>query len=75
MDEYTPGYPKVKYSAAGAAVLVDSPEQEQQLRGGPWADSPAAFGIITCPSVEEMQEPNVPRPMPYAPHAWGPPVP
>jgi len=72
--EYEAGYPKAKYNDTGQMRLVDSPEAESKLVGR-WADSPADFGFITAPSEDEMVPPLVPRPLTYAPHAWGPPAP
>jgi hypothetical protein len=72
--QYEMGYPKHKYHTSGADRVVYSSEEETALPGG-WYDSPADFGILTTPNVEEMAPPNVPRPMPYAPNAWGPPLP
>ena len=69
--EFEPGYPKAKYSATGGFRVVESPEAESKLPGQ-WGDSPAEFGFITAPSAEEMVPPLVPRPLPYAPNAWGP---
>lgn len=43
-------FPKWKYHAQLAAVIVHSADEETALGEG-WADSPAAFGIITHPEA------------------------
>lgn len=48
-------YPKYKYHAEKAAVIVNDEEQEAELGEG-WADSPADHGIITQPSEEQARQ-------------------
>lgn len=48
-------YPTWKYHATAGALLVQSLEEEEALGAG-WADSPAAFGVITAPSVDEKRQ-------------------
>jgi|SRR5579872_376312 len=45
-------YPKYKYHATLAPVLVNSEDEEIMLGDG-WEDSPAKHGIVTAPSAEE----------------------
>lgn len=47
-------YPKFKYHATKAARIVNDDAEEQEL-GSEWKDSPAEFGVITCPSAEDLQ--------------------
>ncbi len=51
-------YPKFKYHATKAARIVNDDAEEQEL-GAEWKDSPAEFGVITCPSVEDLQNADV----------------
>lgn len=44
---------KWKYHASNAAVVVRSEAEEKSL-GPEWADSPAKFGVITCPSQDQI---------------------
>lgn len=42
-------YPKYKYHPKKTAVVVQSAEAEKELGEG-WYDSPADYGVETCPS-------------------------
>lgn len=44
-------YPKFKYHKTEGAKLVHSEEKEKSLGKG-WFDSPAEFGLETCPGDE-----------------------
>lgn len=56
-------YPKYKYhpkpdlrnKKAFTAIVVKDEAEEAKLGSG-WFDTPAAFGIISCPSVEQVEE-------------------
>ena len=57
-------YPKAKYAKLGAGFtshVVFSREEESEL-GPKWVDSPAEFGVETCPA-ERLPEPE-PEPEP-----------
>lgn len=45
-------YPRWKYHRTRDPKLVVSPEHDEEL-GPDWAETPAAFGIITAPSVDQ----------------------
>lgn len=44
-------YPKWKYHPEKEAVVIESIQEEKELGPG-WFDSPAAFGVETCPGVK-----------------------
>lgn len=44
-------FPKWKYHPAKPALIVDDEGAERAL-GAEWADSPAHFGVETCPGLE-----------------------
>lgn len=46
-------YPKFKYHATLPPVIVNDAPSETAL-GVAWQDSPAAFGIVTAPSVSQI---------------------
>lgn len=45
-------YPKMMYRSTGRTRLVQSLAEQQALLGT-WAESPAAFGVFTAPSVAQ----------------------
>lgn len=51
-EKVDPVYPKAKYHAKSAPVLVHSAEEEKEL-GDDWKDNPADHGIVTAPSDEQ----------------------
>jgi hypothetical protein len=63
--------PTWKFNATGQSVLLTSLEQELAL-AGEWADTPAAFGIITHPEAPVSQG-QVPMPVPMNAPPPGPP--
>lgn len=44
-------YPKYKYHPVEDACVVDSEESELELGDG-WFDSPAEYGVETCPGMK-----------------------
>lgn len=42
-------YPKWKYHESFEAVIVKDAAKEKEL-GDKWADTPAAFGVVTAPA-------------------------
>lgn len=48
-------YPKWKYHPEERAVVVVSPQDERELGDG-WFDSPAHYGVETCPGVKIDKE-------------------
>lgn len=45
-------HPKWKYHASRPARVVSSEAEEKEL-GPEWAESPAKFGVISCPSQDQ----------------------
>lgn len=54
MHEFRP-YPKVKYHPDKGSILVESADEEKKL-GMAWSNSPADFGIETCPGAKPDPE-------------------
>lgn len=48
-------YPKFKYHPSESAKIVHSEAAEKKLGEG-WHDTPAAFGVETCPGLEPDEE-------------------
>ncbi len=48
-------YPKYKFHKTEGSKLVHSEAEEKEL-GKDWAESPAEFGVITAPSLEQIEE-------------------
>lgn len=44
-------YPKWKFHPEKEAVIVQSQKEERKL-GPDWADSPAEYGVETCPGED-----------------------
>lgn len=51
-------YPKFKYHKTLDAIVVNSADEEASLSEG-WADSPAAFGVITAPSADQLTQETI----------------
>ncbi len=60
-------YPTMLYAKDGRHVIVNSQEAHDELPGE-WFDSPAAFGLVTCPSVEQQYQGRSHTTHAYAPH-------
>jgi len=45
-------FPKFKYHETKDAVVVKDADEEKAL-GTEWANSPAEFGVVTCPNPDE----------------------
>lgn len=45
-------YPRWKYHRTKEPKLVHTPEHDEKL-GPDWADTPAVFGLVTAPSVDQ----------------------
>jgi hypothetical protein len=48
-------FPKFKYHPTKEAKIVHSEEQEKKL-GKDWVDSPAHYGVETCPGADPDPE-------------------
>jgi hypothetical protein len=48
-------FPSFRYHQTEEPIIVNSAEEAEAL-GAEWADTPAAFGTITAPSVEQIRE-------------------
>ena len=48
-------YPKYKYHREKDTVVVESSQEEKKL-GKDWVDSPAEFGIETCPGESSEEK-------------------
>lgn len=46
-------YPRFMYHPDYEPYVVQSAEEEEELHG--WFDSPAEYGVITCPSVDQQK--------------------
>jgi hypothetical protein len=67
-------YPTMLYATDGRTAVVDTPEAHDALPGE-WFDSPAAFGLITCPSVAQQFQGRPHTSTAYAPQGVLVPVP
>jgi len=47
-------YPRYMYHPDYEPLVVNSAEEEEELDG--WYDSPADYGVFTCPSAEQIAE-------------------
>jgi hypothetical protein len=47
-------YPRYMYHPDYEPLVVASAEEEEELGG--WYDSPADYGVFTCPSAEQIAE-------------------
>ena len=59
-------FPKMFYRSDGTTTIVATQEELNALSGG-WFDSPAYFGLLTAPSVDQVPL-GVPSTPPYAPN-------
>lgn len=48
-------YPKMIYNPDGRVAVVQS-DEEQKAMGGEWHDSPAEYGVETCPAAPQAVE-------------------
>ena len=63
------GFPKMFYRSDGTTVIVTTQAAQDGLSGA-WFDSPADYGLVTAPSVQELADPtNTAAPTSYAPGA------
>jgi hypothetical protein len=62
-------FPKMFYRSDGTTTTVTTQAQQDALSGA-WFDSPADYGLITAPSVDDVADTtNTAAATPYAPNA------
>ena len=59
-------FPRMMYQVDGTTVVVHNEAELAALSGG-WFDTPADFGLVTAPSVEQMAQ-GTPATSDVAPH-------